>query len=220
MIRKLTLWTSSLVVISLVACGATRITTNLTTGEGGYIVVSLGATKLTKAKTHYLSIRQLATKSELQMGVQFHGLPFTKQTVDFEVNQDAAGQVLTRRLPPGEYELTGFVIVSDLANKTVVSGSKNELGIRFRVESEKVTYLGRYLSHTTSVFDASKQFESVYYMVVTDEQLQDIAIAKRKNDIPTEIAISKQVVDSSRLKHTLIHSQPLSSSAILRGMGL
>lgn len=220
MIRQLTLWVTTLIIIGVIGCGAPRIPTNLSAGEGGYVVVSLGATNLTKAHTHYLSIRQLATKSELQMGIQLYGLPFTKQTPDFDVKPDLAGMVLTRRLPPGEYELTGFVIVSDLGNRTVVSGPKNELGIRFRVELEKATYLGRYVSHTTSVLDQSRQLKSVNYMVVSDEQVQDIATAKKKNEIPAAIEIGKQVVEASRLKHPLIHDQPISSPAILKNMGL
>lgn len=207
MAKTLALWLGALLLAGLTACGATRIATNLPTGEGGYIVVSLGAARLAPDQTYYLNFRQLATKSELQVGVHFHGLPFVRQAVDFEVDRGEAGNVITRRVPPGEYEVTQFITSSNLGYKNVISGPKNELGIRFKVDREKATYLGRYLVHTTSAVDASGQLRPVNYVVVADEEARDVAIAKQKRELPLDIDVSRQIVDSSQLKHPLVRGR-------------
>ena len=209
-----TLYACYIIGLSLLTgCAVNRVPVDLPPGEGGYLVVSLGQSGVAKNVSHHLNFRDMESKAKLSLHVVFDPAQADDPPIDFEAGRDA-GAVIIRRIPVGNYELFGFtrstwtLVGSDLARSIYLP--KDNFSIPFRIQKGKVTYLGQFLSNGIAQTAPNSRADRSYYMVLTDEQKRDVAIARKKMAVPQEAEVIKQLADVKLVNHPLIRSSPLS----------
>ena len=144
-------------------------------GDGfGYAVVSVGVLKSALFTSTSLGFIELATRSPGVFGYAPKLLVGDRTPRDFD-SPVQEGTIAVRRLPPGDYEITGAGGVWLAGLNRVSKSIRFTPPVSFSIVTGKVSYLGSYV-----VGEDGNAVSGTASLSVTDEQARDLAVASSR----------------------------------------
>lgn len=116
------------------------------------------------------------------------------------------GQIVVRRLPPGDYLIETFVFYgsSPLGASYDWSAAK-PFAIRFTIEPGKATYIGSFMRAPSLGTSLEPKLGAVGFFVVADRSERDLPLIKTR--LPMALEILSQVTDVDPIGNALMRSR-------------
>ena len=181
-------------------------------GQGGVLFGSLGVGMQTPYTQQGLRYRLKGKKESALIVFRESGIGIGDTPIDFTEGA-AKGSVFAIRLPPGEYELCNvYFFVNRGQYGSASFTAKNDFSIPFRVTEGDATYLGEFLTYSTT----GKNFLGMSvpgggYFVVNDKLERDYALLGKKGIVIPKERVIDSTIDTSSIHLPIFQANPGSS---------
>jgi hypothetical protein len=129
---------------------------------------------------------------------------FSPRPRDLDYQGREAGRVISRELPPGQYEIFDFGFSGTLIVAGVEWSSASPFSIPFTIRPGEATYIGNFARAPSLGTPLEGQLGAVGYFVVSDQSERDLPIARTKAaDLPP---VRVEVPDVSALGHPMFYA--------------
>ena len=116
---------------------------NYAGADSGTVIVTLGQTN--ENYMNYSSVWFKSKEAEDLGAFQYDPKSLLDPSPKDFADRKGAVTFITQKLPPGEYEITGFSSGSDYGTSSVTYRNRSTVAIPFSVKAGEVSYLGQYL---------------------------------------------------------------------------
>ena len=126
------------------------------------------------------------------------------QQPDFEGYE--TGHVVTRRLPPGKYQIADFEFYGSGIGGSYEWNSAVPFAIEFDIQPGRATYIGSFMRSLTPE-GYQPVLGAAGYFLVSNQASRDVPIAIDR--LPASVSVVEQVTDVEQFKSQVLRSKAL-----------